>query len=59
MRFLRAHECDEMQGFYFSKPLPEHEFFLLVQNSITAGACAFAGRTDSITVPLPPLDPAL
>ena len=38
LRFLRAHECDEMQGFYFSKPLPEHEFFLLVQNSITAGA---------------------
>ena len=33
LSFLRAHECDEMQGFYFSKPLPEHDFFLLVQNS--------------------------
>jgi diguanylate cyclase (GGDEF)-like protein/PAS domain S-box-containing protein len=43
LSFLRAHECDEMQGFYFSKPLPEHEFFLLVQNSIAAGKCAFAG----------------
>ncbi len=38
LSFLRAHKCDEMQGYYFSKPLPEHEFILLVQNSIAAGA---------------------
>ena len=31
--FLRDHGCDELQGYYFSKPLPEDEFFLLVQNS--------------------------
>jgi diguanylate cyclase (GGDEF)-like protein/PAS domain S-box-containing protein len=24
--FLRAHQCDEMQGYYFSKPLPAKEF---------------------------------
>jgi EAL domain-containing protein (putative c-di-GMP-specific phosphodiesterase class I) len=24
--FLRAHQCDEIQGFYFSKPLPANEF---------------------------------
>jgi diguanylate cyclase (GGDEF)-like protein len=24
--FLRDHQCDEMQGYYFSKPLPEKEF---------------------------------
>jgi predicted signal transduction protein with EAL and GGDEF domain len=22
MAFLRAHQCDEIQGYYFSKPLP-------------------------------------
>jgi predicted signal transduction protein with EAL and GGDEF domain len=22
MTFLRAHHCDEIQGYYFSKPLP-------------------------------------
>jgi EAL domain-containing protein (putative c-di-GMP-specific phosphodiesterase class I) len=22
MSFLRAHQCDEIQGYYFSKPLP-------------------------------------
>jgi EAL domain-containing protein (putative c-di-GMP-specific phosphodiesterase class I) len=24
--FLRTHNCNEMQGFYFSKPIPENEF---------------------------------
>ncbi len=38
LSFLRAHGCDEMQGHYFSKPLPEHEFFLLVQNGVAASA---------------------
>lgn len=26
LRFLRENHCDEIQGFYFSKPLPAHEF---------------------------------
>ena len=25
MSFLRAHHCDEIQGYYFSKPLPADE----------------------------------
>ncbi len=28
--FLRANGCDEIQGFLFSKPLPEHELVLLL-----------------------------
>jgi EAL domain-containing protein (putative c-di-GMP-specific phosphodiesterase class I) len=24
--FLRDHKCDEMQGYYFSKPIPQNEF---------------------------------
>jgi len=35
--FLSIHKCDEMQGFHFSKPLPENEFVLLVKNSTAAG----------------------
>ena len=30
LRFLRDHECDEMQGYYFSRPVPEDEFARLV-----------------------------
>jgi EAL domain-containing protein (putative c-di-GMP-specific phosphodiesterase class I) len=26
MSFLRAHQCDEIQGYYFSKPLTLEEF---------------------------------
>jgi EAL domain-containing protein (putative c-di-GMP-specific phosphodiesterase class I) len=26
MSFLRAHHCDEFQGFYFSKPLLPEDF---------------------------------
>lgn len=25
MQFLRSHDCDQMQGFYFSRPLPLHD----------------------------------
>jgi EAL domain-containing protein (putative c-di-GMP-specific phosphodiesterase class I) len=31
--FLRDLGCDEMQGYHFSKPLPEDEFLRLLQNS--------------------------
>lgn len=31
--FLREHQCDEMQGYYFSKPLPAAEFASLLQQA--------------------------
>ena len=31
--FLRDHNCDEMQGYYFSKPLPAKEFATLLQQA--------------------------
>lgn len=31
--FLREHNCDEMQGYYFSRPLPAHEFASLLQRA--------------------------
>ena len=31
---LRKFNCDEMQGFLFSKPVPEHEATVLLQNGI-------------------------
>lgn len=37
LNFLRTHKCDEMQGYYFSKPLPESEFISLLQSRIAEG----------------------
>jgi diguanylate cyclase len=37
--FLQEHRCDQAQGFYFSRPLPSHEFgALLGQNLLPATA---------------------
>ena len=43
LHFLRDHGCDEMQGYYFSEPVPEHEFVRLVHAGSAAGA-AFSIR---------------
>jgi diguanylate cyclase (GGDEF)-like protein/PAS domain S-box-containing protein len=34
LSFLREHGCDEMQGYYFSKPLPEDEVLKLVGSGL-------------------------
>lgn len=34
LAFLRAHECDEAQGFYFSRPVPPEEFATLLRTGI-------------------------
>jgi EAL domain-containing protein (putative c-di-GMP-specific phosphodiesterase class I) len=42
LRFLRDHGCNEMQGSYFSMPVPEHEFACLVLNHIASRKSAEA-----------------
>ncbi|WIM05753.1 MAG: EAL domain-containing protein [Candidatus Nitricoxidivorans perseverans] len=32
LNFLRRHDCDEMQGYYFSKPLPAGEFAAMLRD---------------------------
>ncbi|BAU27231.1 PAS domain S-box-containing protein/diguanylate cyclase (GGDEF)-like protein [Aneurinibacillus soli] len=34
LRFLREQECDEVQGYYYSRPLPEREFTDLLERGI-------------------------
>ena len=36
--FLRRHGCDMLQGFLFSKPLPEEEFADLLDQALPAVA---------------------
>jgi diguanylate cyclase (GGDEF)-like protein/PAS domain S-box-containing protein len=33
--FLKAHQCNEMQGYYFSKPIPSDEFTQLLRSGKT------------------------
>jgi diguanylate cyclase len=35
LAYLRAHRCDEAQGFYFSRPSPPEEFARLLQFGLT------------------------
>jgi EAL domain-containing protein (putative c-di-GMP-specific phosphodiesterase class I) len=37
MDFLRAHNCTEIQGYYFSKPLPPTEFAAMLRESVRPG----------------------
>ena len=39
--FLQENECDECQGFYFSKPLPPHEIEKLLQSNIPSTLLAY------------------
>jgi EAL domain-containing protein (putative c-di-GMP-specific phosphodiesterase class I) len=34
LEFLQAHECDEAQGYYFSRPVPPEEFARLLRSGI-------------------------
>jgi len=38
LAYLRRHGCDEMQGYYFSRPLPEHEFEAMLRDGRTLQA---------------------
>jgi EAL domain-containing protein (putative c-di-GMP-specific phosphodiesterase class I) len=38
LEFLRAQKCDEVQGSYFSAPLPPHELSALLASSSRLGA---------------------
>ncbi|MET0266576.1 MAG: EAL domain-containing protein [Duganella sp.] len=38
LAYLRRHGCDEMQGYYFSRPLPEQEFEAMLREGRTLQA---------------------
>jgi EAL domain-containing protein (putative c-di-GMP-specific phosphodiesterase class I) len=39
--FLQAHDCDEAQGYYFSRPVPPEQFAKLLRTGIQAPAGLF------------------
>jgi diguanylate cyclase (GGDEF)-like protein/PAS domain S-box-containing protein len=42
LSFLRAHQCDEAQGYYFSRPVPAEEFAKLLRTGINVPFAIFA-----------------
>jgi diguanylate cyclase (GGDEF)-like protein/PAS domain S-box-containing protein len=38
LTFLQAHLCDEAQGYYFSRPVPPHQFATLLETGIAEAA---------------------
>lgn len=36
LQFLAAHQCDDAQGYYFSKPMPAPEFAKVLQKGVSA-----------------------
>jgi EAL domain-containing protein (putative c-di-GMP-specific phosphodiesterase class I) len=42
LSFLRAHQCDEAQGYYFSRPVPADEFAKLLQTGVKVPFAIFA-----------------
>jgi EAL domain-containing protein (putative c-di-GMP-specific phosphodiesterase class I) len=46
--FLRAHACDELQGFYFQRPLPANEFAQLLRDQTTAAD--YLGECRAVTL---------
>jgi diguanylate cyclase (GGDEF)-like protein len=42
--FLRGHDCDEMQGFYFSKPVPAEGIAALLAQPAAGAVAASAGN---------------
>jgi EAL domain-containing protein (putative c-di-GMP-specific phosphodiesterase class I) len=47
LNFLREHGCDQMQGFYFSKPLPEAEATAFLQKSVETQLASKVSPIDS------------
>jgi len=35
LTFLQSHECDEAQGYYFSRPVPPEQFANLLRTGIS------------------------
>jgi diguanylate cyclase (GGDEF)-like protein/PAS domain S-box-containing protein len=50
LAYLRRHGCDEMQGYYFSRPLPEGEFQAMLGEGRTLKAPADAPEVEQQTL---------
>ena len=52
LAFLRAHQCDEAQGYFFSKPVPPQQFARLLRRNGSGSHAPKPLRGDSGTLPV-------
>ena len=50
LAWLRAHRCDEIQGYHFSRPLPADEYALLLREQRTLAPAAGGGEEAARTL---------
>jgi diguanylate cyclase (GGDEF)-like protein/PAS domain S-box-containing protein len=50
LAFLQHHECDEAQGYYFSRPVPAEQFATLLKNERSHSAIRPKGSTEEFNV---------
>ena len=48
LEFLRSHQCDEAQGYYFSRPVPSLQFSQLLESGIPEPAVVVRARAGPI-----------
>ncbi len=62
LHYLRQHECDEMQGYYYSRPLPADAFAALISQPVPAAPASASARQSAAPAaahtPAPPPLPA-
>ena len=52
LAYLARHQCDEMQGFYFSRPLPGDEFVALLRRHTAAPQLAYQTVRGQLPAPV-------
>ncbi len=57
--FLRTRGCDQIQGFYFSKPIPSNEVVMLLYKTMTREAAAASSNPDPGSKPVSEINPGV
>ena len=57
--FLRTLGCDQIQGYYFSKPIPANEIVMLLYKTMTREAAAAASVPDAELKPASAINPVV
>jgi sensor c-di-GMP phosphodiesterase-like protein len=52
LKFLTAHRCDEVQGYYFSKPIPAAEYASMLGSADVSNKPSLSILTQPLSFPV-------